>query len=263
MKWWSRYTAVSYTHLKGAADWQIGKRVCKIRKGDIIAVNNVEPRKFLYVDKGERFECEIFAFLPTIFSQATNCLRLFYDRSPDFDPVIGSDMPFTKEVNFMLDMLVKGFEDSDSPESSSLVLGLLTAVVSMLIKSVEQSFPGTLGRAEHSSHLAAEIIVGAIQYINDNISSKFGVTELAGHMNLSRGYFSQIFRRYTGSSPSEFINRCRITNVIYLINCGKMNILSAAMESGFGSASGFYKTFHAVCGSSPREYLDWKVSEGH
>ena len=239
---------------RGAAEWKIGPKVCRIRKGDIVVVNNVEPRKFLRVYDEDLFGCEIFAFLPTIFSQATNCLRLFYDRSPDFDPVITPDMPFARETNILLDMLVRNFEDAVTAESASLAVGLLTSVVSMLIKNIEHCSPGTLKSTGNDSRLAVEIIVKSVRYINENISSEFGVSELAEKMNLSRGYFSKVFRKYTGASPVDFINRCRVTNAINLINHDQMNILDAAMASGFGSASGFYKTFRAVCGCSPKEY---------
>lgn len=239
---------------RGAAEWKIGPKVCRIRKGDVIVVNNVEPRKFLRVDDEDLFGCEIFAFLPTIFSNAPNCLRLFYDRSADFNPVMTPDMPFACETNTLLDMLVKNFEDAVTPESASLAIGLITSIVSMLIKNAEHNFPGTLGSTEHDSRLAVEIIVRSVQYINENISSEFGVSELAEKMNLSRGYFSKVFKKYTGTSPVDYINRCRVTNAINLIGHDRMNILDAAMASGFGSASGFYKTFRAVCGCSPKEY---------
>ena len=240
---------------KGAAEWMIGSRVYSISKDDLVVVNNIEARQFLSVDRDELFECEIFAFLPTVFGSATDCLRLYYDRSPDFDPVIGQDMPYIGEIHSLLDMLAEAFEAENDPQAATLALGLLTAVTSQLIRSVDLRYPGTLSCSGQSSQLAAEIIESTIRYINENISSEFGVAELAKHTNLSRGYFSLIFRRYTGSSPATFINRCRVTNVIRLLCGSQMNVLDAAMASGFQSASGFYKTFRAVCGMSPGEYM--------
>ena len=243
---------------KGAADWKIGSRVYTIAKDDLIVVNNIEVRQFLKVDRDELFECEIFAFLPTIFGSETDCLRLYYDRSPDFNPVIRRDMPYIEEIHSLLDMLAGVFESDKDSQTGTLARGLLIAVTSQLIRSVDQRCPGTLSCAGQSSQLAAEIIERTIRYINENISSEFGVSELAKQMNLSRGYFSLIFRRYTGSSPAAFINRCRVTNVISLLGSGQMNVLDAAMASGFQSASGFYKTFRSVCGMSPVEYMKLK-----
>ena len=48
-----------------------------------------------------------------------------------------------------------------------------------------------------------------------------------------------------------------VQNAVRLMINDSINILDAAMLSGFGSSSGFYKTFRAVCGMSPGEYLKY------
>ncbi|MCI8388098.1 MAG: helix-turn-helix transcriptional regulator [Clostridiales bacterium] len=242
--------------VKGSADWKIGNRIYTIHKGDIIIVNNIDVRRFTRVDSDDLFECEIFAFPPTIFSAENECLRLFYDRSPDFSPVIGNGLSYINEIHTLLDMLADVFRTSEQDSHSRvLATSLITAVSSQLMRGIDRDFPGTLGEIGQSSQLAAEVIEKTMRFINDNISKEFNVSDIAKYLNLSRSYFSLLFKRYTGTSPSAFINRCRVTNVIRLLNSTNKNVLEAAMASGFQSASGFYKTFHTICGMSPIEYI--------
>ena len=238
--------------LRGSADWKIGKRVFKLREGDIIAVNNAEVRQFVHVDPCQGFLCEIFAFLPTIFGSESECLRLFYDRGPEFVPVFDSGLPGFENVDRILDLLREAFCSDE--DLYAYISGLLSAAASGLVRGIGKIAPGTLG-SDGDLHGGAEIVSGAIRYINDNISNEFSVAELAAALNLSRGYFTSLFTRCAGTTPAEFINRCRITNVITLLGGKKMNILDAAFASGFGSSSGFYRTFGAVCGMTPSEYL--------
>ena len=66
---------------------------------------------------------------------------------------------------------------------------------------IERRAPETLGAGGGLG--GAEIISDAIRYINDNISNEFSVAELAAALNLSRGYFTSLFARYTGTTPAE------------------------------------------------------------
>ena len=237
--------------LRGSADWKIGKRVFRLREGEIIAVNNAEVRQFVHVDTRQGFLCEIFAFLPTIFGSESECLRLFYDRGPEFVPVFESSLPGFENVDRILDLVREAFCSDEN--LYAYIVGLLSAAAAGLVRGIERLAPETLGAVGGLG--GAEIISGAIRYINDNISNEFSVAELAAALNLSRGYFTSLFARCTGTTPAEFINRCRITNVITLLGTKKMNILDAAFASGFGSSSGFYRTFGAVLGMTPSEYL--------
>ena len=96
----------------------------------------------------------------------------------------------------------------------------------------------------------------AIQYIFSNISEPITVSDLAKRVNVSREYFSRMFRKIVGYTPSEFINHCKTDNVIHLVQYNNMKILDAAMESGFNSASGFYSAFRSIHGTSPKHYFE-------
>lgn len=237
----------------GCADWRIGSRIVSIAPGDIIAVNNVEVRQFIRIE-GE-IEADIFAFLPMVFGRDTDCLRLFYSRAPEFSPRIDPALPCFAGVSVLLDMLSAAFMSEDTASRRTLVTSLLTAAVTMLLDDIGCHAPASLCATDTHSRTAAAVIAGAVHEINANIREEFSVGELAARMNLSRGYFTRMFRAYTGVTPGSFIARCRVQNAVRLMMSGNYNVLDAAIASGFGSSSGFYKTFAAVCGMPPGDYL--------
>lgn len=241
--------------LDGSADWKIGERVWHIEQGDIVIVNNVELRQFIAVDPVRMFTYENFAFLPTIFAGDSSCLCLFYSRSPEFCPIFRRDMPYYCEINTLLDMLGNTFCSSSELQRHELICGLLTSCTAMIIRAYEMICPGILSKFEQTSQYSAVIVERAIRYINRNISNEFTVSELAKHLNLSRSHFSTVFTQYTGITPSNFINKSKISNVLRLIKGSDISILDAINSSGFRSTSGFYKSFRSICGCSPHEYM--------
>ena len=118
--------------LRGSADWKIGKRVFRLREGDIIAVNNAEVRQFVHVDPNQGFLCEIFAFLPTIFGSESECLRLFYDRGPGFVPVFESSLPGFENVDRILDLVREAFCSDE--DLYAYIVGLLSAAAAGLVR---------------------------------------------------------------------------------------------------------------------------------
>lgn len=95
-----------------------------------------------------------------------------------------------------------------------------------------------------------EILKSTIQYIKKNMKNKISVQELADNVGYSRSYFLQEFKKITGSTVTEYINfqRCKLARELI---AGGAPISSAALESGFKSASYFTRTYKKQFGFSP------------
>lgn len=238
---------------RGHAVWQIGNHRISIAPGDIIAINNVDVRQFLSVD--DDFRGEIFAFLPTLFGSDADCLRLFYGRSPGFDPLIDKDLDCYDTINRLLDLTAQTFTSPDGEARGALISSLLISATALLLRETAMKHPDAFAPTNASNRNSGAIISETVRYINANIGNEFGVSTLASHVNLSRSHYTRLFHSMTGTSPGAFLARCRVQNAIRLMINDSRNILDAAILSGFSSSSGFYKTFRAVCGMSPGEYL--------
>lgn len=242
--------------LSGAAQWKIGSEIYVVQKDDIVVVNNIQPRQFMNVLEAP-FECEIFAFSPAVFQNASDCLSLFYNQSDKFNPVISKSIANSGEIYTLLAILKSRFQSASRYSQYSIIgiSGILSAIFSHVLMCIEQASPDMLHAPGYAKSYAAKIAAQSIEYINKNISKEIDVSVLAKNANLSRVYFSKVFHKYTGITPASFISRCRINNVIHLLSTQDINVLDAALASGFKTSSGFYKTFHAICGMPPKAFL--------
>lgn len=185
----------------------------------------------------------------TAFSFETYYIKLFYSspRCPIANPAEGD----ARELHALFDMLKRQFH-RERPSKPAIV-GLLGALCAMLFEIFSEETAAA--KTAIPSRSTCEIIEKAIRYIEQNLCELHDVSQVAEHLHMSRGHFHKLFTRYTGYTPKAFINRCRIVRFLYLSTTYDMTVLDAAMQSGFESTSGFYKTFHSVCGMSPMQYL--------
>ena len=89
-------------------------------------------------------------------------------------------------------------------------------------------------------------------YLNPELSSK----ELAGKMNISTKYLSQLINQGFNKNFFDFVNTYRCEEVKRLLNQNdrKRTISEAMYEAGFNSKSSFNKEFKKLTGKTPSEF---------
>lgn len=94
----------------------------------------------------------------------------------------------------------------------------------------------------------------AMTYIDDNLSSRLTLKEIAAHANIAETYFSSTFKKFNGISPWEYITIKRVEHAIDLIKNTNLTKLNIAEQCGFSSSSNFYKAFLKITGKKPTDY---------
>lgn len=99
-----------------------------------------------------------------------------------------------------------------------------------------------------------ESIQNTIDYIEANLRAEMTAAELAEQAGYSVFHFYRIFQSEVGMPVMQYILRRKLLNAIYEIGTGKKKI-DAALEYGFETYAGFYKSFVRELGYTPAEYL--------
>ena len=107
---------------------------------------------------------------------------------------------------------------------------------------------------ERTERDGIEVIKRTIAYIDENISEKIALRELADCVNMSEKYFCSFFSKQTGSTPIEYVNRLRIEKACEMLKMHKMSVTETALETGFESLSYFIRRFKKQMGVSPSQY---------
>jgi AraC-like DNA-binding protein len=92
------------------------------------------------------------------------------------------------------------------------------------------------------------------RYIANHYNQRLTVDELASLLKLNPVYFGSLFKKNTGLSVKEFINRVRIENAKLLLGKGIFNVSEVAELCGFQDIFYFSKVFKYVTGIPPSEY---------
>ena len=76
----------------------------------------------------------------------------------------------------------------------------------------------------------------------------------ADHLNVNASYLSTLFKKETGMTLTEYVNRSRIDHAIFLLNTTDMQVQSIAQSCGVPDVNYFTKLFKRLIGKTPKEY---------
>ncbi len=93
-----------------------------------------------------------------------------------------------------------------------------------------------------------------VSFIDKNLHSKITLEELANTCGLSKDYVSQLFKKTTGKTITEYIKQRRLSSAKQLLDRG-VSISDTAYGLGFCSESYFIACFKAEYKVTPKEYV--------
>lgn len=98
-------------------------------------------------------------------------------------------------------------------------------------------------------------IQNVIRFIYNNYRNSIEVDDLALLAGLNPAYFGLIFKKSTGFSVKEFINRVRIDNAENMLSSGQFKIKEVAANCGFDDYYYFSKVFKNIKGYPPSKVV--------
>lgn len=99
-----------------------------------------------------------------------------------------------------------------------------------------------------------EPIKQAQEYIENNVSEKISVDQLAGIFLISRRNFERRFKKATSNTPVEYLQRVKIEAAKKSLEAGRENINEIMYAVGYSDSKAFRSTFKKITGISPLEY---------
>lgn len=81
-----------------------------------------------------------------------------------------------------------------------------------------------------------------------------GVEGFFGLCGRSREHVSRVMRRYLNMTPTDYMNKLRMTYARQQLEMGNREILDIALDCGIENLSHFYSLFRGETGTTPRAY---------
>jgi len=99
-----------------------------------------------------------------------------------------------------------------------------------------------------------KLVEQAKRYIAEHYTEKLTLTEIADVLNISAGHLSITFKKFTGTTLSDYIADVKIEHAKALIDTHQYLMYEISDMLGFDNPYYFSKVFKKVTGMSPREH---------
>ena len=96
----------------------------------------------------------------------------------------------------------------------------------------------------------------ALTCIDANLAGSLSLRTLAETLNVSSSYLSTLFKKETGQTLTEYINRRRIKHAKHLLETTRLQIQTIAQHCGIVDVQYFSRVFKRIAGMTPKEYRE-------
>lgn len=97
-------------------------------------------------------------------------------------------------------------------------------------------------------------ISSAVNFIVQNFSSQFSMSDLAQQLGMSERMFTRFFRSATGNSFTDFVNRLRVNKACQLLMETERYVTNICYDAGFNNVANFNRRFLELKGMTPKEF---------
>ena len=108
----------------------------------------------------------------------------------------------------------------------------------------------------HSMKNFSLLIQKVITLIDFDLTADLSLSKQAELLNVNASYLSALFKKETGMTLTEFVNKKRIDHAAFLLSSTNLQIQAIAQSCGIYDVNYFTKMFKKIKGKTPKEYRD-------
>lgn len=106
----------------------------------------------------------------------------------------------------------------------------------------------------HSIGKYSPMIQKVITLIDSDLTMDLGLQTISNILSVNPSYLSSCFKKETGSTLTDYVNRKRIEHALLLLNSTTMQVQTIAQYCGILDVNYFTKLFKKYIGITPKEY---------
>ena len=105
-----------------------------------------------------------------------------------------------------------------------------------------------------SDDAALDQIHGVVSRITDHLAEPHSAAAVAADLGMSESGFSRFFRKATGNTFTDFVNRVRVNRACQLLMDSDRLVTHICYEVGFNNVANFNRRFLEIKGMTPTEF---------
>jgi len=107
---------------------------------------------------------------------------------------------------------------------------------------------------KHSMKDYSPLTQRAITFIDTDLAADLSLRTISQALNISSSYLSTSFKKETGQTITDYINRRRISHAKHLLRSTALQIQTIAQQCGILDVHYFSKVFKRIVGITPKQY---------
>lgn len=123
-----------------------------------------------------------------------------------------------------------------------------------VLEETEKKLGGKQEKEEDSEKIPNLFVQKAADYIKLNYSEKISIKEIADQLYLSPNYLSELFKKHTGKTISEYLTDYRLEKACQLLDHAEYRVGDVSGMVGIHDGRYFSNMFKKKYGMTPTEY---------
>ena len=229
------------------AEYLVGTERYRLQKGDIILIApGISHRPLLPEDMPEPYKRDVIWFSTEFMEALRQSFPYIQERRPAYSTLLRTGGTGWETLG---DLFHNGVWESENkrPGWEVAVIGNTIQLVGLLYRAFVDHTTAPL-KAEKP-----ELLDQVLAYVEDHLSEKITLEEVARHFFVSQSTISQTFRQKLGVSFYRCVTQRRLITAKALIEQG-VPLETVSQQVGFTDYSSFYRAFRQEYGISPRQY---------
>jgi len=250
---WHEEVEITYIE-KGSADYTINFQTTTVRAGDLLLLSPQVLHGAAERDGNTMTSHSLvfhLNFLGCLTPDACTVkfLNPLLTGKYRFIPILSPGQPGYEDVRRLFLDACREFNDKNAAYELR-TRALLTELLSELYR---KGYIEKTERDTGSLH-AEEKLKEILTYIQNHFSEPLSIRDLAAVCHFSETYLMNFFRKHTGTTCVEYINRYRLSMAAAALEETNLPIMEIALENEFRNISYFNKLFRERFGRTPGEY---------
>lgn len=258
----------SYPERKTCSHWNSGMETIYIQSGSLlITVNGVQSvlqqNDICIIDAGcvhyfEGIENQSCIYFRGIVDESLFCsldsivakyiIPVFHSFHPNIE-IITSDSPYNKKLKKIF-QLIYSLAQNKPPAYELYIISAFHKYLALICEALKDSF-FIASKLDSKTDISMREM---LSYIHSNYSKPIRIEDLCVAGIVSRNQCFQLFTKYTGDTPANFIVKYRLMMAQKYLSSSALSISEIATICGFTHQSHFTNHFTKQYGLTPLQY---------
>lgn len=231
----------------GIVEFSIDQRIYRVNAGNLIFISGLEEHKTHIIQSPYLRYYALFTSAQLSMILDDPRLRsVFLSRSSEFVHIFPVQ-PIFNEVERLFIQITEEIR-TDHEFRNDIIASSFKELMIRCYRLNPHYFP-------RSVYKINPVILEVQRYIDDHISEKLSIQDLATSFFISESYLSHEFKAWTGYSPQRYLILSRISLARELLSMQKYSVDTVAQQCGFRTTSQFIHCFKKETGTTPGKFM--------